>query len=462
MERNGNGGDGANAEGGLAEDRPPIDRAMAWHLRKEWRYRERWWQRLLQVWTTDIFGILLPGVYFLVLFLALIVGITVVVVPGSGASLKRLAAMVFFHGTEGGAGTGLNLLGYLLVLIVSYMLGYVFYRRSPKAPDTRGFLRGYAQFSDLERCCWVESPFPDGADQPDVTPKDTDGGRGSQRLDASPNSQGKAPSRWQALRCLFGLLGGRHAPCEYCNYDCCELAKWPSGAAPRYFVDQLFYKLLFEALFLFRGPARCWRAEFPYRRLMRYLVARNMPDLAKMVPWKGQKSLNRSKHYINRIKEWVRCELPNEYDTVARNESHIRMVSSTWYATRTALVLSLIYALVGLGAAALGRASWWHVFAALGVMIVLGWFKAKIEGFIHYQRVREVVVILCMADYLRRQLDVTIWEESQRSERKKQEKVRQEAASLLEEIKDIDPSAVPDWLEELARSPSQLETDLEQ
>jgi len=395
------------------------------------------WQRLLQVWATDILGILIPGAYFLLLVAVLLAGVAVTANWANWEAVIDLTTRMLLpkvKEVEGGTvSQGPSFFLYLLALITSYIVGYVFYRQSPKAPDSMGFLRSYTRFPEEDRKAWVARPKPP----------------------ASHATGERTP--WQkALDSVAGRVGhfapilcrlGAHPMCKQGQWACCDVLRPPSGLNPVWRLVRLVEWLVFEAWFLFASPGSCWQVEFPYRGLARYLLARRMPRLAKAVPWReDDHPLNRSKHYINRIKEWIRCELPGEYDTIARNESHVRMVASMWYATRTALHLFLLYALYGFYASAIAGESLWYVGVPLLLIIALGWIKVKIEVFIHYQRVREIVTILCMTEYIEQRHVVRIFREELTD--------KELGLEALDLISDIGAHEAPLWLKELACVPT--------
>ncbi|MHC4440121.1 MAG: hypothetical protein ACYS3S_22435, partial [Planctomycetota bacterium] len=138
-----------------------IDRDMSWHLRKEWRYRERGWLRFLQVWFTDILGILVPGVYFAILFLLWGLGLTALLYPDYlitfSHHIERFL-FVFTSSPDNKGSSSPTFINYFIIIISAYIIGYVFYRQSPKLPDSMGFWRAHAGFSKVEACCWVDNP----------------------------------------------------------------------------------------------------------------------------------------------------------------------------------------------------------------------------------------------------------------------------------------------------------------
>jgi len=145
--------------------------------------------------------------------------------------------------------------------------------------------------------------------------------------------------------------------------------------------------------------------QFPYRYLREYLEARNLGHLARLVPWKGSDPSThhmRTKSFINLLKIRLFFYYPERCWLVTRNEAHIRLMSSIWYAARTLLTVCFIGVAIGGLAGALGYVNTGRVLPQVlvpmsFVLVVAGfalWAKWTIEKFIHYQRIREVVFVL--------------------------------------------------------------------
>lgn len=173
-------------------------------------------------------------------------------------------------------------------------------------------------------------------------------------------------------------------------------------------------------------PPMAHNMEFPYRYLYEYLSDRGMSHLAEMVQWKGADPTSyqkRTKHFMNVIKVRLEFLLPYQYIRLQRNEAHVRLMSSMWYASRSLIVVSIVGAMIG-GACILMQA-WlsgyvWpipyigSVVVPLAVLTLAVYFKEKVESFLHYQRIREIVFIL-EAAYVAKKLfpDFDFYEKSQ-------------------------------------------------
>jgi hypothetical protein len=72
--------------------------------------------------------------------------------------------------------------------------------------------------------------------------------------------------------------------------------------------------------------------EWPYLHLKKYLSVRLKP-LAPLVIWDDEEKSNiqRSKTIMNAIKDSIQFHFPDKYSTIARNEAHVRLMSSTWF-----------------------------------------------------------------------------------------------------------------------------------
>lgn len=145
--------------------------------------------------------------------------------------------------------------------------------------------------------------------------------------------------------------------------------------------------------------------QFPYKFLKSYLSTRGLDHLADLVLWDGSSSQlqkKRSKAFVNILKTRLHFHYPEHYGQIARNEAHVRLASSIWYASRTLTYVAAGGGLIGstaiVGAlfsdhqAAIVPAIW--TIPPLFVLVASSWTQAIIERFIHYQRVREVIYVL--------------------------------------------------------------------
>lgn len=149
-----------------------------------------------------------------------------------------------------------------------------------------------------------------------------------------------------------------------------------------------------------------YNLEFPYRYLKEYLQDRGMKHLADIVPWSGTEPKSyplRTKHFINILKVRLEFLFPYQYLRIQRNEAHVRLMSSMWYAAKSLIYASSIGVIIGMISIIVSliiMKSLWPVPYFISILlptlvlvlsIVL---KCHIESFLHYQRIREVVFIL--------------------------------------------------------------------
>lgn len=148
--------------------------------------------------------------------------------------------------------------------------------------------------------------------------------------------------------------------------------------------------------------------EFPYRFLRSYFSNRGLDYLAQHIPWDGNEANGRTKHFANALKIRIQIAAPDAYQLLAKNEAHVRLSSSLWYACGVIvemailgiiITIALFIALLNMNTAALGPP-----IAALGICVcMLGLaqvFRSAIVKSFHYQRVREISQILETAHWL--------------------------------------------------------------
>jgi hypothetical protein len=248
------------------------------------------------------------------------------------------------------------------VLAVSYVFGHLFYRQDPKAPDWRSVQR-----NKLEK---------DGAVK---VPENTDQNQ--------PHSSAYG---------MFSRLGWKPFPGL--------VLRWKKAG----FVDP------------------DW-VHFPYSNLHQYLLKRKLSHLAQMVPdWSREEEVRRrnsanslekqtsddalqpdskggvgrTKQFINLLKVRLEFMFPERYGVIARNEAHVRLMSSVWYCARTLIIASTLGVLLGVAAnwPQVGRAGFQHIeLFLLPVAILLTariFVQDTIERVFHYQRIREIFFVL--------------------------------------------------------------------
>ncbi len=149
-----------------------------------------------------------------------------------------------------------------------------------------------------------------------------------------------------------------------------------------------------------------YNLEFPYRYLKEYLSDRGMDHLAEMIPWSGNDPDSyrlRTKHFINVLKVRLEFLFPYQYLRIQRNEAHVRLMSSMWYAGKSLIWVASIGSIFGslaVGITMFASKSAWpipyvsSIIAPFLVLFLSLFLKRHIESFLHYQRIREIVFIL--------------------------------------------------------------------
>lgn len=143
--------------------------------------------------------------------------------------------------------------------------------------------------------------------------------------------------------------------------------------------------------------------QFPYLHLRCYLLARGLTHLIPLVPWcpdEKDSKMHRTKMFINVLKVRLLALFPNFSRDVIRNEAHVRLATSVWYAS-TALMYLTIGVLVLLATvAALSAQKQMHSslfvagsYSLLMLLFCIG-MRHHLRKCIHYMRVREVIYVL--------------------------------------------------------------------
>jgi len=157
----------------------------------------------------------------------------------------------------------------------------------------------------------------------------------------------------------------------------------------------------FEAWRLASGPG----GQFPYSHLYEYLTTRELHHLAAHVPWRGSdKEIDaRSKMFINVLKIRLQFHNQKRCGEIVRNEAHVRMMSSMWFAAKqlewvlgVLLVLMAAVSLLRGGRILPPYPAGETLLACLLLLFLIAaqWLCGSILKFLHYQRVREIVYVL--------------------------------------------------------------------
>ncbi len=98
------------------------------------------------------------------------------------------------------------------------------------------------------------------------------------------------------------------------------------------------------------------RCDFPYMSYYKYLLKRELKDLLKYVKWCTPAT--RTKNQLNQYKIELQLHVPNAFSIITKNESHIRMASSSWHVARVVVLMSGIMAGIMLCLAVCGAISY--------------------------------------------------------------------------------------------------------
>jgi hypothetical protein len=181
-----------------------------------------------------------------------------------------------------------------------------------------------------------------------------------------------------------------------------------------------------------------FRVDFPYSHLKRYLETRNYTHLAKHIPWDGRKEdgkkedgrkedvSQRSKTFINILKSRIQTYAPQEMPVIEKNEAHIRLMNSLWYAAKSIVFITYVAFAVVL------CFYLWHDFIfrynfikfdplckvqfkqdfafslgffSIAQFAIAKYIRRSIKQYFHYMRVREILYILEIADTIDRYND---------------------------------------------------------
>ena len=157
------------------------------------------------------------------------------------------------------------------------------------------------------------------------------------------------------------------------------------------------------------GCASKTRCDFPYINYYKYLLKRGMNELVNHVDWMTIEG--RTKNKINEKKIQIQVFAPEAYALMNKNESHIRMSSSTWHATSPLLLVTGLMTILMLlwfvtDSASSNMCSCMcqpnifvlhrMVLCSLPIVMfcVVFFIRRRIVRYIHYQRLREIQYVL--------------------------------------------------------------------
>lgn len=145
------------------------------------------------------------------------------------------------------------------------------------------------------------------------------------------------------------------------------------------------------------GCATSIRCDFPYTNYYKYLLKRNMGELLEHVNWFTIE--DRSKNKINSLKIKIQIFANEAYALINKNESHIRMSSSTWHITKILLVVTGVSFFVFsvkafimiIDSGVLANMTQYIAFVLpLSMLLLVAYIRSHVVKYIHYQRMREI------------------------------------------------------------------------
>ena len=248
------------------------------------------------------------------------------------------------------------------IFLFSYILGHFFYRLDPKNPDQESYWFVRDQLAN-------SGPFREYYNQ------------GKKKFCVDCEQDGK---------CI--------------NYSNC----------PKIFLNKKELKKELKInSYKYKNYKKKLKIEYPYNHLIDYLKERGFNSLVKLIPWNAEDHKKRSKHFINTLKIRIAVNSPNNYSAIARNEAHIRLMSSVWYMMKTlqkACLLSfgLTVLIVITKADPIGKfrtllnTDIYALFliSPIILLVIFYFMLIKIKRFYHYQRIREIVFVLETAYFI--------------------------------------------------------------
>ena len=250
----------------------------------------------------------------------------------------------------------LLLLFVIIYLIISFIAGVIYNRRDIKLPDRNSYIRTILSFEDInDMDNWIVNP------------------KGLKEK----------------------LIKYREE-----NSERNKILKW--------LWDFEFYYLMNEV--------KVKDIQFPYTALPKYLQVRGYDELAKRIPWyvdekkrqderkKKEIMERRSKTFINILKNRIYLKSTENYNFIIKHEGEIRMSATLWHLSKTVKSLSLIgISFCVISIIITGVLNTFNPLLIVPLLLsVLAIYvslktKIRIEGFLHYQRVREIFYVLTTA-----------------------------------------------------------------
>ena len=137
------------------------------------------------------------------------------------------------------------------------------------------------------------------------------------------------------------------------------------------------------------GCATEKRCDFPYVSYYKYLLKREQIDILKYTQWASD--TKRTKNCINQYKIELQLKEPMAYSIIIKNESHIRMASSSWHVARA--IRNLSWATIAI-LPAICSGEYLILMFPVSTLALSYFILSYVPQFIHYQRLREIYYTL--------------------------------------------------------------------
>lgn len=144
-------------------------------------------------------------------------------------------------------------------------------------------------------------------------------------------------------------------------------------------------------------------AQFPYSHLRCYLAKRQLSSLATLIPWCPQKPETeqyRTKMFVNIIKIRLLSLNQSISKEVIRNEAHVRLATSVWYAATTLryislfVMVALLFVFLFFNKSIYAPKLFLPFSSSLLLIVFCILMKYHLINCLHYMRVREVIYVL--------------------------------------------------------------------
>lgn len=377
--------------------------------------------KLLNELMVDIIGALIPGFLFIIVVFISVVLPLIIYYDGDVGFLKA----IFKSG------------GFWWVLLIicvffSYVVGHIFYRADISVPDKKDVKRQVKRFlkrvkKSLKSSDYTENKYRTLLKQEIEILKE----RLKIVINKSKDAHKEVDSYLQSLSdaCMIAIneLNNDHFDTDNIYpvlfpEDIKEQSKFQLSSISESIIKEykdyfdfiehtcsedllnlvICYSILHNQMDI--GCATSYRGDFPYTNYYKYLLKRNMLKLLEYVDWYRMEE--RSKNKINSLKVKIQIFANEAYPLINKNESHIRMSSSTWHMSSLLFIVtiasSICFAVILFynmsGSSDMKYIHYMAVLLPISMLLLVSYIRHNITHYIHYQRMREIQYTLQIYD----------------------------------------------------------------